>query len=133
VVSLVGPPGMGKTRLLTEFGRRLAPDQVPWYHGQCLAYGQAIPYLPVRDVVQQVCALAAGDPLETGMATVRRRLAVLGTAVEEDVAVLLQLLNLPVVPEVLARLTPDVRQARTFTLLWHLLRQAAQPPPLVLP
>ena len=46
VVSLVGPPGMGKTRLLTEFGGRLAPDQVPWYRGHCLAYGQAIPYLP---------------------------------------------------------------------------------------
>ena len=57
VVSLVGPSGMGKTRLLTEFGRRLALDQVPWYRGQCLAYGQAIPYLPVRDVVQHVCTL----------------------------------------------------------------------------
>jgi class 3 adenylate cyclase/DNA-binding winged helix-turn-helix (wHTH) protein/tetratricopeptide (TPR) repeat protein len=132
VVSLVGPPGMGKTRLLTEFGCRLAPDQVPWYRGQCLAYGQAIPYLPVRDVVQQVCALADGDPLETCMATVGRRLAALGTVAEEDVAVLLQLLDRPVVPEILARLTPDARQARTFTLLWHLLRQAAQPRPLVL-
>src|SRR5262249_10383617 len=30
VVSLVGPPGIGKTRLLTEFGRSLAPDQVTW-------------------------------------------------------------------------------------------------------
>jgi DNA-binding winged helix-turn-helix (wHTH) protein len=28
VVSLVGPPGMGKTRRLTEFGHRLAPDRV---------------------------------------------------------------------------------------------------------
>jgi tetratricopeptide (TPR) repeat protein len=60
VVSLVGPPGIGKTRLLTEFGHRLAPDRVTWCLGQCLAYGQAIPYLPVRDVVQQVCALAEG-------------------------------------------------------------------------
>jgi predicted ATPase len=51
VVSLVGPPGIGKTRLLMEFGRRLAPDRVTWCLGQCLAYGQAIPYLPVRDVV----------------------------------------------------------------------------------
>jgi predicted ATPase len=28
VVSLVGPAGIGKTRLLTEFGRCLPPDQV---------------------------------------------------------------------------------------------------------
>src|SRR5262245_45628774 len=58
VVSLVGPPGMGKTRLLTEFGRQLPLDQVTWAHGQCLAYGQAMPYLPLRDIAQHVCALA---------------------------------------------------------------------------
>jgi predicted ATPase len=66
------------------------------------------------------------------MATVQRRLAALGTAAEEDVAVLLQLLDLPVDPEILVRLTPDARRARTFTLLWHLLRQAALLRPLVL-
>lgn len=39
VVSLVGPPGIGKTRLLTEFGRSLAPHRATWALGQCLAYG----------------------------------------------------------------------------------------------
>src|SRR5215510_8408712 len=65
VVSLMGPPGIGKTRLLTEFGRGLSPDQVTWYCGQCLAYGQAVPYLPLRDIDQQVCALTVGDAPET--------------------------------------------------------------------
>jgi hypothetical protein len=35
VASLVGLPGIGKTRLLMEFGRGLGPDQVTWYIGQC--------------------------------------------------------------------------------------------------
>src|SRR5207247_2016140 len=61
VVSLVGPPGMGKTRLLMEFGRSVPLDQVTWYSGQCLTYGQTTPYLPVREILQQVCAIAAGD------------------------------------------------------------------------
>src|SRR5437899_7335298 len=34
VISLVGPPGVGKTRLLTEFERRLPQNQVTWYRGQ---------------------------------------------------------------------------------------------------
>jgi class 3 adenylate cyclase len=132
VVSLVGPPGIGKTRLLTEFGRSLAPDQVIWYSGQCLAYGQAVPYLPVRDIVQQVCALTAGETRETHTAVVRRWLTVLGEVTEEDVALVCQLLDLPVAPEWLARLTPEARQARTFALLGHLLRHAAQRQALVL-
>src|SRR5262245_6476973 len=132
VVSLVGPPGIGKTRLLTEFGRGLSLDQVTWYSGQCLAYGQAVPYLPVRDMVQQVCALVAGEARETHTAAVRRRLAALGDVAEEDVALVCQLLDLPVALERLARLTPEARQARTFALLGHLLRQEAQRQPLVL-
>jgi DNA-binding winged helix-turn-helix (wHTH) protein/class 3 adenylate cyclase len=131
-VSLVGPPGIGKTRLLTEFARSLSPGQVTWSLGQCLAYSQAMPYLPVRDVVQQVCALDAGDPLETRTAAVRRWLAALGEVAEEDVAMVCHLLDLPAAPELLARLTPETRQARTFILLGHLIRHAAQCQPLVL-
>jgi hypothetical protein len=51
VVGVVGEPGMGKTRLLTEFHRRVAEQPVTVYMGQCLSYGQAIPYLPVRDLL----------------------------------------------------------------------------------
>src|SRR5262249_21336971 len=121
VVSLVGPPGIGKTRLLTEFGRSLAPDQVTWYSGQCLGYGETGPYRAVRDIVQQVCALVAGDARETRTAAVRQRLAVLGEATEEDVALVLQLLDLSVAPELLVQCTPEARQARTFALLEHLI------------
>ena len=51
---------------------------------------------------------------------------------EDDVALLLQLLDLPVAPACLARLSPEARQARTFALLRHLLLDAAQRQPLVL-
>ena len=132
VLSLLGPPGIGKSRLLTEWRRQLPPEQVTWYTGQCLAYDQTTPYLPVRDIVQQVCGLAVGDPLEVRTAAVRQALAWLGGVVEEDVALLLQVLDLPVAPEALLRLSPETRQARTFTLLWHLLRQEAQQRPSVL-
>jgi len=54
VVSLVGEPGTGKTRLLAEFRRRLSASQVTYYAGQCVSYGQAIPYHPVRDILRQL-------------------------------------------------------------------------------
>jgi DNA-binding winged helix-turn-helix (wHTH) protein/class 3 adenylate cyclase len=132
VVSLVGPPGMGKTRLLTEFRGRLAPDQVPWYRGHCLAYGQAIPYLPVRDLLRQLCALVEGDYAAAQTATVQRRLHACGISAAEEVALVDQLLDLPVAPELLVQLSPETRRARTFALLGHLIRQEAQQRPLVL-
>ena len=132
VVGLVGEPGMGKTRLVTEFCRSLAGQEVTVAVGQCLSYGQATPYLPVRDILRQVCGLAEGDAAAVHMAAVQHRLHASGMTAEEDVALLLQLLDLPVAPEGLARLSPEARQVRTFALLRHLVVHAAQPQPLVL-
>ena len=132
VVGVVGEPGMGKTRLLAEFCRRVPENQVTVYEGQCLSYGQSSPYLPVRNIVRQVCGLAEGAEIAEHRVAVQQRLHASGMTAEEDVALLLQLLELPVAPACLARLSPEVRQGRTFALLRHLLLDAAQRQPLVL-
>jgi hypothetical protein len=103
VVGVVGAPGIGKTRLLTEFCRRVPGDQVTVYEGRCLSYGQHTPYLPVRDLVRQICGLVEGDEPVAHTTAVRQRLHASGMTVEDDVALLLQLLDLPVAPEGLAR------------------------------
>ena len=132
VVGLVGEPGMGKTRLLAEFCRRVPGDQVTVYVGQCLSYGQSTPYLPVCDLLQQVCGLVEGDTAAVHTAAVQQRLHASGITAEDDVALLLQLLDLPVAQEALAQRSPEGRQARTFALLRHLILDAAQQRPLVL-
>jgi predicted ATPase len=132
VVGAVGAPGMGKTRLVTEFCRRMPGDQVRVYVGRCLSYGQGTPYLPVRDLLRQLCGLVDGDELTADMAAVQQRLQASGITAEDDVALLLQLLELPVAPEGLARLSPEARQVRTFALLRHLVQDAAQRQSLVL-
>ena len=63
---------------------------------------------------------------------VQHRLHASGLTAEEDVALLLQLLDLPVAPEGLPQLSPQARQARTFALLRHLVLHAAQQQLLVL-
>jgi predicted ATPase len=93
--------------------------------GQCLSYGQATPYLPVRALLRQVCRLAEGDAAAVHMAAVQQRLHASGMTAEEDVALLLELLDLPVAPECLARRSPEARQVRTFALLRHLVVHAA--------
>jgi DNA-binding winged helix-turn-helix (wHTH) protein len=131
-IGVVGEPGMGKTRLLAEFCRRVPGDQVTVYEGRCLSYGQSTPYLPVRDLVRQVCGLRDGDEVAGHVAAVQQRLHASGLTAEDDVALLLQLLDLPVAPEGLARLSAEARQVRTFALLRHLILDAVQRQPLVL-
>jgi len=49
IVSLAGDAGIGKSRLLLEFRRAVteADERPTWLEGQCVSFGQSIPFLPL--------------------------------------------------------------------------------------
>src|SRR5713226_318670 len=55
VVFISGDAGIGKSRLLLEFRRRLAEagEPVTWLEGQCISFGQSIPFLPLIDQLRE--------------------------------------------------------------------------------
>src|SRR5262249_39691093 len=55
VVLIAGEAGMGKSRLLLEFRRRLADggDRATWLEGQCVSFGQSIPLVPILDQLRK--------------------------------------------------------------------------------
>jgi class 3 adenylate cyclase/tetratricopeptide (TPR) repeat protein len=64
LVTIVGPPGIGKSRLLAEFARHAGQDgRVHW--GRCLPYGEGITYWPVTDVVKSAAGILQSDDRET--------------------------------------------------------------------
>jgi DNA-binding winged helix-turn-helix (wHTH) protein/class 3 adenylate cyclase/tetratricopeptide (TPR) repeat protein len=132
VIGIAGEPGMGKSRLLTEFVHRLRGQPVTCCEGHCLAYGRATPYLPVRDLLRQLWGLPDASPATSITATVQQRLREAGVASEDEVLVLLQLLDVPVDLGTLAAPDPPMRKARTFAVLWHVIRHASQRQPLLL-
>ena len=58
LATIVGPPGIGKSRLAREALRSLEKD-ARVVVGRCVAYGDGITYLPLADVVRDV---AGADP-----------------------------------------------------------------------
>ena len=55
VVFVSGEAGIGKSRLLLEFRRALAEagEDATWLEGQCVSFGQAIPFLPIVDQLRR--------------------------------------------------------------------------------
>ena len=55
VVYVAGEAGIGKSRLIHEFRGRLAEhgEDVTWLEGQCVSFGQSIPFLPVIDQLRR--------------------------------------------------------------------------------
>ena len=66
VIFIAGDAGIGKSRLLLEFRRALAgaEEKVTWLEGQCISFGQSIPFLPVIDQYRENFKIdeADGEP-----------------------------------------------------------------------
>jgi class 3 adenylate cyclase/tetratricopeptide (TPR) repeat protein len=63
VAFLAGDAGIGKSRLVLEFRRRLAEagESVTWLEGQCVSFGQSIPFLPVIEQLRRNFAIEELD------------------------------------------------------------------------
>jgi class 3 adenylate cyclase/tetratricopeptide (TPR) repeat protein len=74
LVTVVGPAGIGKTRLVEEFTASLGA-RADVLRGRCLSYGQGVTFWAVTDVIKQGADIGSGDD----EAQARRKiLAVLG-------------------------------------------------------
>ncbi len=87
---------------------------------------------PVCGLLRQGCGSTKADGAAVITAKVRRYLADTQLSSEDDAPLLLQLLDVPVDGERLARFSPQERKARTFALLRHLALHDSQRQPLVL-
>jgi class 3 adenylate cyclase/tetratricopeptide (TPR) repeat protein len=60
LVTIVGPPGVGKSRLLAEFAHIVGEaGSVHW--GRCLSYGEGITYWPVTEIVKSTAGILQSD------------------------------------------------------------------------
>ncbi|HEY7496468.1 MAG TPA: AAA family ATPase, partial [Candidatus Tectomicrobia bacterium] len=132
VIGIVGDPGMGKSRLLYEFVQQVAEQAVIYYEGHCLPYGTTVPYGPILDVLRQHCGLPERASPATVTVAVHRVLAATELAPYEAAPLLLQLLNVSVMSEPLAQLSPQERRARTFALLRQIVLHTSRQQPVVL-
>jgi class 3 adenylate cyclase/tetratricopeptide (TPR) repeat protein len=59
LLTVLGEPGIGKTRLLREFARSIA-GRARVLRGGCLPYGEGITYWPLREIIHDLSG--GGDP-----------------------------------------------------------------------
>ncbi len=58
--TVLGAPGIGKSRLLVELSQLVAPG-VPMHWGRCLPYGEGITYWPVTEIVKDAAGILTDD------------------------------------------------------------------------
>ncbi len=63
LVTVIGFPGLGKSRLAREFGAALAESATVVY-GHCEPTGEGITFLPVAEIVRVVAGIGEADPAD---------------------------------------------------------------------
>jgi len=63
LATIVGSPGVGKSRLLLEFVRRVE-EQFTVHRGKCLSYGEGITYWPIVEIFKSAAGILQSDDRE---------------------------------------------------------------------
>jgi transcriptional regulator with AAA-type ATPase domain/tetratricopeptide (TPR) repeat protein len=131
LVSIIGEPGIGKSRLVHELVQTLGPEAVTVLQGRCVSYGAHAPYHVALDVLRDACAIQdtdTSDVIEAKARTLLDRTGATGAAWAPYVLNLL----CPGRDPVLAASAPERVRERTFEALQQLLIAQQERKPLVL-
>lgn len=89
-----GDAGLGKTRLLEEFERKIRAASIPVFKGTCEDYGGVAPLKPFLQIVRELLSVPADLEPQRAALAVERGLAAIDDALLEHLPAFLQLLAL---------------------------------------
>lgn len=139
MVTMIGEPGVGKSRLLRQFESELSGQVVR--RGRCLPYGSSIVYWPLGEVIRTECGIVEIDPPALAWAKLSERVGVLLAAPDGDArsisaraAVIGRLLGIEAQDESVSTEEEDPAQARElfFAAVRSCVEGLARERPLVL-
>src|SRR2546426_911146 len=130
-VFVLGDAGIGKSRLLFEFRRRIG-DTVTWIEGDCISFGQSIPFLPIVQMLKRNFGIEDHDSEERIVARVHHGVAFLGEEAASVEALLRYLLAVDPGDPAVAALDPVQRRARVVTAIHRLTATSSRRRPVVI-
>jgi class 3 adenylate cyclase/tetratricopeptide (TPR) repeat protein len=131
VVSIVGDPGIGKSRVLMEFRERIG-ERASWVEGRCVSFGQSMAFHPVIDLMRRNFRIEEQDPAEVVREKVTAGVARIGPGFESRLPYVFYMLGVAEPGDPVQRVDPQIRRAETFDALRQLLLRAAERKPQVM-
>ena len=133
IVSVMGEPGIGKSRLVWEVRSRYR-DRVRFIEGRSVSYAQTFPYWPIRDLLREWLGVGASTPEARVRLELKAQLAELFGEESEDVyPFFANLLNLTLEPDAAQRireLNRESIQTATFEAFYEFICKLAEEQPI---
>ena len=132
IVSLVGEPGVGKSRLFYEFVRSERVRDCLVLQGNALSYGKSTPYLPIVSLLKDYFDIEDHDDGRRISEKVIGKLALLDDSMKPTVPAFLFLLNIKSDDREWQNLDPAQRRRRTIDAVKELFVRESQVQPIII-
>ncbi|HLW71841.1 MAG TPA: AAA family ATPase [Candidatus Binataceae bacterium] len=133
VVTIIGEPGIGKSRLVQEFRERIAADRHTWLEGSTAAFFQNTPFYATAEMLRDSFHWRSNQNNERRLAALEASLKATGVEIEGAVPLIASLLELPFgdkYPPL--SMPPDQQRKRLLATLVAWTMGAAKAQPLVI-
>jgi class 3 adenylate cyclase/tetratricopeptide (TPR) repeat protein len=130
-VFVVGEAGIGKSRLVYEFRKRLEGESLFWVEGRCASYARDTAFLPVIDALRRSFGIDDRDDDAAAIGRVERGVRGLAGELGWGLPFLRQLLSLPPGDPALVGMSAVSRRSETSRALHALFLEAVKRRPLV--
>jgi class 3 adenylate cyclase/tetratricopeptide (TPR) repeat protein len=130
--SIMAEAGVGKSRLLYEFRKAVANEDVTFLEGKCLSYSQGAAYHPIIDVLKSDFDISEEDADYQIKQKVGKRLKALET---NDISTLPYLLDLLSVKDSAIDgipLSPEARKERIYAAFHRIVLKGSEIRPLII-
>jgi adenylate cyclase len=121
-VGIVAEPGVGKSRLCHEFAERCRERGIEVFECQAQAHGQAIPFMPVLQMLRSYFGIADGDQERIVREKIAGRTLLLDPDFAEDLPLLFDFLGVPDPHRPLPQLSAEARQRALRGAVCRLVR-----------
>jgi len=130
--SIMAEAGVGKSRLLYEFRKAVANEDLTFLEGRCLSYSRGVAYHPIIDILKANFDILEGDGDLEIREKVKKGLKILGADEASTLPYLLELLAVKDSGIDKIPMSPEVRKDRITEALKGIVLKGSEIRPLIL-
>ena len=130
--SIIAEAGMGKSRLLLEFRKAMAAEDVTFFEGNCLSYSGNVAYHPIVDIIKARFNISEEDKDSHIREKVAGSLMQLGNDEGSFLTYVLDLLSVKESGTDKVLLTPEALKNRIIETFKHIVLKTAETQPVII-
>ena len=114
VVTIVGEPGIGKTRLVQEFAARISAEPHSWIEGGGTQFYDSTPFFAVTEMVRRMLGWHSGEKESETVAALEHSLQSVGMKIDEAVPLIAGMLGFPIPEKYPALMSVENQQRKSL-------------------